>query len=101
MIKVSYKCDSGNIIEFEVKGHADSIKVNGFDGICAIVSTLLVGGFNSIEDDSNYQMTLKEGYAFIKVKEPNDKDNARIETILNQLKMLETKYSKNISVKEK
>jgi len=100
MIKVSYRVDGENILELEAKGHANGTKVGELDLICAIVSTILTGGFNAINDDKNYKMTLDEGFAKLIVNNPNEHDNSVVSTIICQLKTLETKYSKNISIKK-
>lgn len=100
MVKVDYKINEGNeIIYLSIKGHADSYVVDNKDLVCAIVSTITIGGLNEIKDDHNYKMSVKDGDIEVKVLTPNNYDNVVLKTILTQLETLESKYKKNITIK--
>ncbi len=101
MIKVNYHKDDRYVKNLTVLGHADYSKNDELDLVCACVSSIVIGGLNAIKDEKNYIMSVSSGHVKLEVIEANDSDNQVIETILIQLKTLETKYSKNINVKEK
>ena len=101
MIKVNYHKEDGNVKNLAILGHADYSKSNELDLVCACVSSIVIGGLNNIIDEKNYIMSVIPGDVKIEIKETNEHDNVVIETIITQLKTLETKYSKNINVKEK
>ncbi len=101
MIKVNYHKEDGNVKNLAILGHADYSKSNELDLVCACVSSIVIGGLNNIIDEKNYIMSVIPGDVKIEIKETNEHDNVVIETIIRQLKTLETKYSKNINVKEK
>ncbi len=101
MIKVNYHKDDGYVKNLTVLGHADYSKNDELDLVCACVSSIVIGGLNAIKDEKNYIMSVTSGNVKLEVIKANDSDNKVIETILIQLKTLETKYSKNINVKEK
>jgi len=99
MISVSYRAKDDYVLELRVSGHADFAKSNELDLVCACVSSIVIGGLNQIADDKNYVMTVKSGDVMVNVLKTNTIDNSVIMTIITQLKTLETKYSKNINVK--
>lgn len=101
MIKVNYHKEDGYVKNLTILGHADFSKNNDLDLVCACVSSIVIGGLNAIKDEKNYIMSVNSGDVRVEVKETNDHDNDVIETIIMQIKTLETKYSKNINVKEK
>ncbi len=101
MIKVNYHKEDGYVKNLTILGHADFSKNNDLDLVCACVSSIVIGGLNAIKDEKNYIMSVNSGDVRVEAKETNDHDNDVIETIIMQIKTLETKYSKNINVKEK
>ena len=101
MIKVNYHLEDGYVKNLEVLGHADYSKNGELDLVCACVSSIVIGGFNAIKDNKNYIMSVLPGNVKLEVNKTNIRDDAIIETIITQLKTLETKYSKNINIKEK
>ena len=101
MIKVNYHKDDGYVKNLTVLGHADYSKNDELDLVCACVSSIVIGGLNAINDEKNYIMSVFPGDVKLEVKLANEHDNIVIETIIMQLKTLESKYSKNINVKEK
>lgn len=101
MIKVNYHKEDGYVKNLTILGHADFSKSDDLDLVCACISSIVIGGLNAIKDEKNYIMSVNSGNVRVEVKETNDHDNDVIETIIMQIKTLETKYSKNINVKEK
>lgn len=101
MIKVNYHKEDGYVKNLTILGHADFSKNDDLDLVCACISSIVIGGLNAIKDEKNYIMSVNSGNVRVEVKETNDHDNDVIETIIMQIKTLETKYSKNINVKEK
>ncbi len=101
MIKVNYRLKDGYVKSLEILGHADYSKNNELDLVCACTSSIVIGGLNAIKDEKNYIMLVFSGNVKLEVDKPNISDNAVVVTIITQLKTLETKYSKNINIKEK
>ena len=99
MITVIYRVVDEVVLGLKVLGHADYAKSSELDLVCACVSSIVIGGLNQIIDDKNYKMKVKPGDVEVKVAKPNIDDNIVLKTIITQLKTLETKYSKNINVK--
>jgi|SRR5574344_280110 len=99
MITVIYKVVDKVVLGLKVLGHADYAKSSELDLVCACVSSIVIGGLNQIIDDRNYKMKVEPGDVEIEVAKPNINDNIVLKTIITQLKTLETKYSKNINVK--
>ena len=98
MIKVLIKHEGNKFLSLEVKGHANSAP-HGEDLVCAGVSAILTGGFNSLENIENFKYELKEGYAFLEKK--NDisfHDEIVIETIITSLETVKESYEKFIQI---
>ena len=98
MIKVLIKNEGNKFLSLEVKGHANSAP-HGEDLVCAGVSTVLTGGFNSLEKPQDFEIELKEGYAFLEKK--NDisfHDEVVIETIITSLETIKENYGKFIQI---
>ena len=99
MIKVLIKREGNKFISLEVKGHAKSAE-QGKDLVCAGVSTVLTGGFNSLESPKSFELKLEEGYALAKaIKEVSSHDEVVLETIINSLKTMEESYPQFINIK--
>ena len=76
MIKVLIKNEGNKFFSLEVKGHANSAP-HGEDLVCAGVSAILTGGFNSLEKPEYFKIELKEGYAYLEKKNDNDDPDKR------------------------
>ncbi len=100
MIKINYYIDCGFIRNLCVQGHAEYRKVNNIDVVCACVSSIVIGGLNAIEDINNYKISINYGDVNVSINKANNHDNDVLNTIIVQLKTLETKYPKNIKIKE-
>lgn len=96
MIRVNLINENNDINGIEVKGHADYDKI-GKDLVCAAVSAIITGGFNSFNDNQIREISLKEGYAKIIVN-PGD-GLIILNTIIVQLKTIAEAYPKNIIIK--
>src|SRR5574344_1030879 len=99
MIKVTYQDVNGDVKELKILGHADYSKSDELDLVCACVSSIVIGGLNQINDEKNYKMKVESGDVEVSVIKSNNDDNIVLKTIITQLKTLETKYTKNINVK--
>ena len=99
MIHVDIYFQGENIKELKCIGHAN-YDAYGKDLVCASVSCILTGGFNTFREEDYELMVLDEGRAEVKIK---DNDHARVilETIFTQLKTIEIAYPKNISINER
>ena len=99
MIKVLIKREGNKFISLEVKGHAKSAE-QGKDLVCAGVSTVLTGGFNSLESPKSFELKLEEGYALAKaIKEVSSHDEVVMETIITGLKTIEESNPQFITIK--
>lgn len=67
-----------------IKGHSGKDKY-GHDLVCASVSAIITGGFNSFDDDEILDVHLEEGNASIHVKQ-NEKTIIKLNVIITQLK---------------
>lgn len=96
MIKI--KISETELFSLEAKGHAN-YDVKGKDIVCAAVTAVLCGGFNSIENIKGFQMIMDEGYALIKAIEPISlHDKIVIETMIQGLKNIFESYPKNVTI---
>ena len=99
MIKVLIKREENKIISIEVKGHAKSAE-QGKDLVSAGVTSILAGGFNSLENPKSFELKLEEGYALAKaIKEVSSHDEIVLETILTSLKTMEESWPQFINIK--
>lgn len=98
MIKVNYKCDDDFVKYLLVKGHSRVKDDEELSFVCAVVSTILTGGLNAIDDENNYKFTLKSGFCEVIVDQVNEKDNAVLNTLIAQLLTLSKKYYREINV---
>ncbi len=99
MIKVVV---TSNPFSMTVSGHSGSAEA-GEDLICAAVSSIVTGGFNSLACKEDFkEMTLENGHACLVAKgEINEHDKVVIETMLTSLKTIEESYGKYIVITEK
>jgi len=101
MIKVTYQVVNDFVLGLKVLGHAEYSRLGELDLVCACVSSIVIGGLNQIDDDKNYKIKVNSGDVEVMVSKANENDNVVLKTIITQLKTLETKYPKNIDVKNK
>lgn len=85
MINVLVVGKGSEFSSLEVKGHANSAPM-GHDLVCAAVSAVITGGFNSLENKKDFSFKLNDGDAFLKSKNPISKhDEVVVETIITSL----------------
>ncbi|MCD8209756.1 MAG: ribosomal-processing cysteine protease Prp [Coprobacillus sp.] len=102
MIKVvyTYSNHSTTPVTLLVTGHSGSAE-KGEDLICAAVSSIVTGGFNSLQDSNKFSLQLESGYASLVAKEePSEHDKVVIETMLTSLKTIKESYPQYVSVSE-
>ena len=99
MIKVKISYEGNDFKCLEVKGHAGS-GPKGHDLVCAAVSSTITGGFNALEDVSNFEIKLDEGYALLRaLKKVPSHDAIVIQTIICGLQTIEENYGDFIQIK--
>lgn len=98
MIRAKVYCENNQAVALEVQGHAD-YEQYGKDIVCASVSSILTGGFNSFSDYEIEEIKLEEGYAYIAVKNENDA-LIKLEVIITQLRTIQEAYPNYISINE-
>src|SRR5574344_1982982 len=100
MIKVTYKKIDGIITKINIKGHADYAGY-GKDIVCASVSTLVISSINIILAFDDKAIKYNEvNDMFIENIKKDDITNKVLNVIVEELLELESKYNKNINVKE-
>lgn len=102
MIKIIFHRNDDKKISFlESEGHANFDK-KGKDIVCSAVSSVLVGGINSLQNIDSYDIKINEGYIKLDTKNINSEYDAIVlETIYVQLKTIEKSYSQYVKVIEK
>ena len=100
MIKITIGQASNNQVNFlEIKGHANSAP-KGEDLVCAAVSAIVTGAFNNLQNISQYELKLDEGYALFKTNASLDAhDEIVIETLICGLKTIQESNPKFVSIK--
>lgn len=98
MVKIYFTYESSKFVHFLAEGHSLFAK-KGKDIVCAGVSACIVGAFNAIEETKNFQFTLSDGKAELKVlSRVNEHDEIVIQTLLTQLKTIAVSYKDYVSV---
>ncbi len=104
MIHVNFIKDSGNLVSFEVRGHADFDEYNR-DIVCSAVSVLTYAIINGITDvvKVNASFEVKDGFSKLSLKgqslENIEKCQVLMETMLLGIKSMEIEYGKYIILK--
>jgi uncharacterized protein YsxB (DUF464 family) len=90
-----------SFVSLIAKGHADSAP-EGEDLVCAAVSAVVLGGFNALEENKNYEALAHKGYAsLVAYKAPNEHDEVVLKTILIQLQSIAKSYPRNVALERK
>lgn len=102
MIKITVlTSSSSSFVSLEAKGHANSAP-EGEDLVCSAVSAVILGGFNALQDEKNYEAKANKGYACLRAeKAPNEHDAVVIETIVIQLESIASSYPQNVALERK
>lgn len=98
MIKVKEFISEGIVVGLEISGHANSDE-KGKDLVCAGVSSIVVGGFNSLNKEDIDEISLEEGYAKVILKNNKVKSVNYLKVIDIQLRTIEESYPKYIKIK--
>ncbi len=100
MIKVNILYQAEEISSIDVKGHAYSGE-EGKDLVCAGVSTVITGCFNSLDDSSKFVLSLDKGHAhFEAISKLSEHNKIVLETLVASLKTIEESYPEFIVIKE-
>ena len=84
-----------------IHGHADSAP-HGQDLVCAGVSAIAVGTLNALDGSSNLILTNQIGHIEIQIVKPlTARETIILETMLIQLKTMQTSYPKYIHIKQR
>ncbi|HHW69045.1 MAG TPA: ribosomal-processing cysteine protease Prp [Tenericutes bacterium] len=96
MIKINVKKDN-----ITIKGHA-GYSEQGFDIVCASVSTLAISTINAIIrfDENAIKYEEKDGYLKIDILKHTKETAVLLENMVDLLKELEKQYNKNIKINE-
>ncbi len=100
MIKVKIKTNN-HIESIKISGHAMH-DVYGKDIVCAGVSSIVTTTVNAILrfDETSIKYEVSDGFVLIKVIKENANTYLLLENMIDLLKELEKKYSKNIKIEE-
>ena len=99
MIKIKIVGQKQNFQSLEVKGHANSAPY-GEDLICAAVSAVVIGGFNSIIHPNQFEIKVDEGHAIIKALGPiSEEDQIVIHTIITSLNTIALENKAFVQIK--
>ena len=100
MISVTYKKNKDVIEKINVKGHANYAEYDK-DIVCAAVSTLVITSINNIlAFDEKAIVFNEENNLFIENVKKDNITNTILNTLLEELLELESKYKTNIKIKE-
>ena len=101
MIKIDIIYKDKGLKKLSVKGHADYAE-SGKDIVCAGVSACLIGALNALENADDYKISIDEGDALIKGDGSiSEHDSIVFETLIMQLKTIQTSYKGFIEIKER
>ncbi len=108
MIQVQVKRCEGNIVSFEISGHANSGPY-GFDLVCAAVSAVSFGSVNAALKLSTTELTIdqREDGGYLKVdipdslrEEQRDKVQLIFEAMIVSLQTIEREYKQFIRIQD-
>lgn len=100
MIKVTYRKVNDVIEKINIKGHAN-FNEYGKDIVCASVSTMVITSVNIIlAFDTKAVLFNKSNNLFIENIKKDEITNKVLNNLVEELLELESKYKKNINIKE-
>lgn len=105
MIKVSiYRNQNGNIISYEVIGHAGAQDGDGYDLVCNSVSVLtqapLIGLERYLKIKPHYTVDRKRGIFTLKLDETDGNTQAILETMFLALQSVERQFPQYVKVQD-
>lgn len=99
MIKISYKEENNHIKYIKISGHANYAD-NGYDIVCASVSSIAITTVNAIimndEDSINYKEA--DGLLEINILKYSNFNDILMTNMIDLLQELEKQYKKNIKI---
>jgi uncharacterized protein YsxB (DUF464 family) len=102
MIKVTLTNDkSGSFVSLIAKGHANTAPY-GADLVCSAISSIILGGFNALEDEANFEAKVDTGYASLSSKKKaSEHDEIVLSTIVTQIESLATSHPEAVKLERK
>lgn len=97
MIKVDLIYEKNALCGLTAAGHAMSAAC-GKDLVCAAVSAIITGGFNAFSDEDLEEIALEEGFAKVRVR--TERGRIILNTIVVQLKTVESSNPNHIRIKQ-
>lgn len=100
MIKANFnRNDDGDIVVFEVEGHA-GYAPSGRDIVCAAVSALVIGTVNGLEvlSDASFETSLSYGVTKVFVEEPTSSSNILLRSLIMSLEGIQEEYPEHIKI---
>ncbi len=102
MIKAIFRKENNKYKNFEISGHANSIKGNEYyDMVCAGVSSIVFGILNSFEDRSNINIEIKENFIKIDILDLTSEINIIFKVLEKSLKTILESNEKYIKIVER
>lgn len=101
MIKINIKHNKNQeILIFLIEGHIYK-KNNEINTLCAIISTIVLGGINELNKKNSKNLDIKnyDGFSKIIVKKTNIEIQIILSTLITQLQTTILYFKKNISIK--
>lgn len=101
MINIVFLKHKDNIIGFEAKGHAN-FDIKGKDIVCSAVSSIIIGGLNAINNISNFEVKIQNGYVkCLSNSKIDTHDQIVIETIEVQLRTIQDSFGDFVKIEER
>lgn len=105
MVKVSiYRDENGNIISYEVKGHAGCEDEDGYDLVCNSVSVLtqapLIGLERYLKLKPQYTVDEESGIFTLKIDHADASTQAILETMFLALQSVERQFPQFVKVQD-
>ena len=99
MIKIEIIGTKNSFKSLIIKGHANSAPY-GEDLVCAAVSAVITGGFNSLFNPKDFDIKLDEGHAYLKANRPiSEEDQIVIHTIITSLETIASSNEAFVKIK--
>lgn len=102
MIKVNIQSNKQGYRRITINGHAN-YDDHGKDLVCAGVSTIIVGTYNTLEKLeclNQGKFIVKEGFADFQIDKPTRENQIILETLITTLVSIELSYKKFIQIKK-
>ena len=101
MIRAVFYKKNNRFYGFELNGHANYADF-GKDIVCSAVSAVAVGGINAILNIDDFDVKIENGDVYCVNKSVLcEHDSVVIDIIFIQLKTIQDKYEKNLTIEER